>query len=216
MGIYALCRLGKWVTFEDIRGLQAKSLEDMPLQKRIVHEPVKASTDEWWRPAAIYDDRTDRGREVRKQKSAKIDNFHQCLKTLANTTPRTAPVIEELPPKDAQSQAPSTFDGMVNEPIPQGMSQEPEEVLDIVRAQYQEALYVSKVKKFSERICTTRADYTRHRWHTLQKAPYHELEQSSEGALVHRPMLSVWCSLYGLTYYLLLSWTRSIGKLCPI
>ncbi len=152
VGVYALCRLGEWVTFEDIRGLQAKSLENMPRQNRIVHEPVKASIDEWWRPAAVPDDRTDRSREARKQKSAKLENFGLCLKPPAFIPPRITPVIEKLLPKHSQSQAPSRLDDMVEEPIPRDTPQEPEGVLDMVRAQYQEALYVSKVKQLSEHI----------------------------------------------------------------
>ena len=153
-GIYAMCRLGKWVTYENIQRLQAMSLENMPSQRKVLYEQANASSNDWWQPAAIH---ANHGREdfhSQKQKFAKLENFRLCLKTPTTNTINTYSAIEELRPKRVQERNLSTFGDMMGDSIPQDTPQEPEEVLGMIKAQYQAALYVSKVRKLTIHVCS--------------------------------------------------------------
>lgn len=160
-GIYALCRLGNWVTHQDIQRLRAMSLENMLPRGNITHEQVNVSSNNWWRSAAVFASHSRRDYEEQKRKCAKIENFRLCLKTPAIKIPQLDSVTPKILPEAAQEQVPFTLDDM-QESVPQDTPQEPNEVLDMIKAQYQEALYVSKVKDFSCPNYITDTDNTRH------------------------------------------------------
>lgn len=142
LGIYALCRLGNWVTHQDIQRLRAMSLENMLPRGNITHKQANVSSNNWWRSAAIFASHNRRDFEEQKRKLAKIESFRLCPKTPAIKTPRLDPVTPKIVPEAAQEQVPFILDDMPQESFPQDTLNE---VLDMIKAQYQEALYVSKV-----------------------------------------------------------------------
>ena len=157
-GIYALCRLGNWVTERDIRRLQALSLEQSPSLRTVLTEEVNAPIGEWWRPAAILTSQTCRNREGQKQKSTKIENYRLCSKVSLFATPQKASIVEEHPSEVAQEQVPFISENTSEEAIAQNSTPIPEEVLRMIKNQYQEALYVSKVRNSTKYTLTTKAD----------------------------------------------------------
>ncbi len=165
LGIYALCRLGDWVTHQDIRRLQTMSLENIPPRKEHAYEQANATGNDWWRRAAIppsHASQRRRSYDSQKQKFAKLENFRLCLTTPITSTPELDLGIQETSPQVAQEHVPFTLVDMLEDPFPEDTRQEPEEVLGMIKAQYQEALYVSKVKGLTCSTNITNADSTRH------------------------------------------------------
>lgn len=160
-GIYALCRLGNWVTHQDIQRLEAMSLKNMPPRRDIAHEQANVSNKNWWRSAAMLASHGHRDCEDQKRKFAKIENFRLCLKARITKISELDSVTQEILPEAAQEQVPFTMDDVLQGPFPQDTPQEPKEVLDMIKAQYREALYVSKVKNLTCSNYITDTDNTR-------------------------------------------------------
>ena len=140
-GIYAMCRLGKWVTVNAIEQLHIKPVDTAKPQKRQGHMQPRIWQNSWWSAAAIesksptrYDPSKDPGFEKTREVRLCLQKPQQCPNTSAQDT-------QEIPPSITQGQAESSVRDKSQE-----AAQDPKEVLNMVRAQYQEALYTSKVR----------------------------------------------------------------------
>ena len=142
--VYALCRLGDWVSEQKIRQLQSTSIEHTAPQRQRLAEQAFSSISEWWRPAAIHDSHNRRGGRIRV--SAKSENFRLCLKSPTTNTDERVPETEEPVSKADRINITSALEGLFDEAAAQDIPKEPEEVLRMIKDQYQEALYVSKVR----------------------------------------------------------------------
>ena len=140
-GIYAMCRLGKWVTVNAIEQLHTIPVGIANPQKRQGHKQPRIWQNSWWSAAAIdfksptrYDPSKDAGFKKTREVRLCLEEPQQCSNIPAQET-------QEIPPSIMQGQAESSVRDTLHE-----AAQDPKEVLNMVRAQYQEALYTSKVR----------------------------------------------------------------------
>ncbi|KAL6717964.1 hypothetical protein ACLMJK_004049 [Lecanora helva] len=137
-GIYAICRLDSKVTLEVLEGLQAAS--DETRITRTGQQPVPAgeSSNEWWRNAVIQPKDTA-GYEVGKARSHLVKKgFPLCLQK------PTQKAVEQNSSAERTLQMVETEGEKHMGAVEDIVSQPPEEVLDMIRLQYQEALYASQ------------------------------------------------------------------------
>ena len=144
-GIYAMCRLGKWVTVNAIEQLHIIPVDTANLQKRQCHKQPRIRQNSWWSAAAIdfkslsrYDPSKDAGFEKTREVRLCLQKPQQFSNTPAQDT-------QEILPSIMQGQAEGSIRNTLQEAA-QEAAQDPEEVLKMVRAQYQDALYTSKVR----------------------------------------------------------------------
>ena len=142
-GIYALCRLGEWVTHQNIQRLQKISLAKVAPRKENLHAQAGTSSRDWWRPAAIHASHNPRDCGGQKHKFARLENFQLCSQISTTKDPETKSVTIDILSEPLEEQVPATLNDVVEEPTDETV-QEPDEVLCMIQAQYQEALYVSK------------------------------------------------------------------------
>lgn len=140
-GTYALCRLATWVTLNE---LDRSRLEYQPLPKPVSIERDPFSDTEWWHALAI---KSDIGSwNIQPSKSKQVDLTRPRIRL---TPPAVllleSPSIEEVLEPVAQADAPVALNEIQNEALTEIPRQDPDETLSMVRAQYQEALYVSQV-----------------------------------------------------------------------
>ena len=140
-GIYAMCRLGKWVTVHAIEQLHIIPVDIAKPQKRQCHKQPRVRHNSWWSAATVdlmspsrHDPSNDPGFEKTCEVRLCLQKPQQCLNTPAQDT-------QEIPPSIMQDQAESSVRDTLQE-----AAQDSEEVLKMVRAQYQDALYTSKVR----------------------------------------------------------------------
>ena len=89
-----------------------------------------------------------------------------------------------------QESASVPLEDAVIETAPQPLFEEPPpgEILDMIRNQYQESLYMSKVRAGClAKFVIPFADKTRRRWHILQRGRYRELALLSAILMTLRP-----------------------------
>lgn len=140
-GIYAICKLGNWVTFNSLERLQAVPIDIVRPRKKQRQEQPGLPEDKWWCTAAI-----DLSSEIgydRDNKSgiAKTYGVRLCFQTTQQKPIVPAQITQEIPQTVSKDQIGNVSTHMVEE-----AAQDPEEVFRMVRAQYQEALYASKVR----------------------------------------------------------------------
>ena len=140
-GIYAMCRLGNWVTVNAIEQLHIIPVDIANPQKRQCHKQPRIRQNSWWSAAVVdfktpskYDPSKDPGFKQTREVRLCLHKPQQCSNTPAQDT-------QEIPPSIMQGQAESSVRDTLQE-----AAQDPEEVLKMVRAQYQDALYTSKVR----------------------------------------------------------------------
>ena len=140
-GVYAMCRLGKWVTVQTIEQLPTIPVDIANPQKRQCHTQPRVLHNSWWSAATVdfksqsrYNPSNDPGFEKTREVRLCLQKPQQCSNIPAQDT-------QEIPPSILQAQAESSVRDMLQE-----AAQGPEEVLKMVRAQYQDALYTSKVR----------------------------------------------------------------------
>ena len=135
-GIYAMCRLGKWVTVHAIEQLHIIPVDIAKPQKRQCHKQPQVRQNSWWSAATVdfKSPSKDPGFEKTREVRLCLGKPQQCSNTPAQDT-------QETPPSIMQDQAESSVRDTLQE-----AAQDPEEVLKMVRAQYQDALYTSKVR----------------------------------------------------------------------
>lgn len=140
-GIYAMCRMAKWVTLDALERLQMTSMETARQQRRQSQEQLRLRENSWWSAAAIdlkpaigYDSNGDY--DLRNDRGVRL-----CLQKPEQKSSSPAKVTHETPPVDMERQIGNTLDDTLQE-----AAKDPEEVLKTVRTQYQDALYASKVR----------------------------------------------------------------------
>ena len=148
-GVYAICRLGNWVGVNMLEQLQTVPIGIARPQKRQCQEQLGLAGDEWWNTAAIEIWSKDRGGQGRTLGVEKTRGVRLCLQMAQQTPTTEAQITQELPQPVLQDHAEKVMTDVVV-----GAVQDPEEVFKLIRVQYQEALYASKVMPFS---CTSPA-----------------------------------------------------------
>ena len=180
-GIYAMCRLGDWVSLSTLERLRTIPVDIVRPQKKQRQEQPGLPANKWWNTAAI--DLSPENRNGRSKKSCveKTSAVQLCLQTTQQKPTTLAQVAQDISQPVSQDQTGNTVTDMKEE-----AAQDPEEVLRMVRAQYQEALYASKVRLF----CCTNSGHVpdctlSRRWHISQKGhcPEHGLPFPSPMAL---------------------------------
>ena len=140
-GLYALCRLANWVTLEALEKLYVSS-QDLPsaAKQRCAQQDKRGESD-WWRPVAVG------GAQNMKNKTDLGSNGPV---RLSMSVPKSLPALSiisiEQPPFGDASQDPGVSvraDGIEEESF-QPTLPNPIEALATIRAQYQEALYLSR------------------------------------------------------------------------
>ena len=138
-GLYALCKLGVWVTIEDLEELNIES-STTRVKRRQCHKQVNPHDNDWWREAAVHKLAGDW--RPRSSKGSALLGARLSVKALRNEN--TVPVSNisslQLAPEPSQVMTELPIETRIRSPV-----QTPEEILSMLRVQYQEALYLSKV-----------------------------------------------------------------------
>ena len=135
-----MCRLGKWVTMDILKQLRPISADILDPRKRHFHEQPGLGPKYWWSAAAID------FRPIAWCDPSKASDFEEargvrlCLQKPQQNPITPVQVTQEIPTSIMQGQIGSFMVDTLQE-----AAQDPEEVLKMVRAQYQDALYTSKV-----------------------------------------------------------------------
>jgi len=202
-GLYALCSLGNWVTIEALEQLQAASA-NVIAPKKPRHERVDPQDSDWWRDLAIKDDGAVQ-LESRRRETEIPRNVRLCLK--ARPAAENRPVLDtlQLPLSITREPIHMIVDGYTNgashEPSTQtteGLTNEEqscllpiqstEDVLSMLRSQYQENLYISKVRLLGFCPWSDDADQGRPPWPILRKGHYPVREPRYTTKLPLRPV----------------------------
>ena len=176
-GIYALCKLGLWVTLRMLKELRTGATNCYLGQRSRLEEQHRNPTDKWWQGAAIEPEPKVSHHIFSTQKASRI---RLCLqKPVHNTCPAVL-LVGQKQSNQTPEEGEYSMGGMIEE-----TTQEPEEMLAMIRSQYQESLYASKV---SFCHCTMPRFFTnlnrRPRWHTLPRDLYLELVRLSNPRMV--------------------------------
>ena len=177
--IYAMCRLGNWVSVNMLDQLHTVPTDSVRLQKRQDQEQPGFSENKWWSTAAIdfeFESKHDQSNNSGAEKTRVVQ---LCLQRTPRKPITPAQITQEISQPAPQDQTGNVMTSMV-----ETAAQDPEEVFKMVKAQYQEALYASKVGNFLHEFLSHITDCKSSRpWHILQKG--HCLEQ---GLLFPSPM----------------------------
>lgn len=143
-GTFALCRLGAWVTLKELQRLK---LECCPQPKTTSTQRAGSPGTEWWQASAIRADLNHDRSQLQKQKQKQVrrESFRLCLKSPLPTTMATSPV-DEVARGEAPDEATVELHDKPNDPLPEHLTQDPDETLMMIRTQYQETLYMSQVR----------------------------------------------------------------------
>ena len=170
--IYALCRLGLWVTSRLLKGLQTGATSCSSGQRPRIKEPLRSPTETWWRGAAIEPEPKVLYQESSAQKAPRV---RLCLQKPVHNTCPPMPLDGQKQSNRSQDEAGCSLGGIIEE-----TTQEPEEMLAMIRSQYQESLYASKVSFCHYTILRIITNYIRRpHWHTLPRDLYPELVRLS-------------------------------------
>lgn len=214
-GIYALCRLGGWVSMEDLEAaaLTAGNFATPRLDKPLdVTEPRS-----WWDCAAISPFDADEGLQAKRSK-ANTSGIVQLR--MRSSRSRTSPDSSQswrgavLPGPDAMMAArelPTSAIVSCEQECRFQLSIE--ELLDTVRCQYLEALYLSKVNSLIAIFMDSTVDKA-HRppWRTLLKDLCPGRVQSSRRSKRRQWRHQILRNFYVPVYSHSQSLTKSIGK----
>lgn len=178
-GIYALCMLGSWASQRTLERSTAQRRHTLSSTEGQKIQQSNQLEHEWWRAATVplvHSAKPNGSSSFGVGKSREIKLCLQrpvqtsLMKSVTNNVERAA--SEEI------IQAETALVSMVQE-----VSRTPEEALDIIRSQYLEALYASKVILVHRSLLHAVADLiSRHPWLILQKDRFPGLEP----CFVHR------------------------------
>lgn len=138
-GIYAICRLGNWVSVDTLARLQTVPIDIVRPRKRQHQGQPGLPGDKWWSTAAIAFRSETICDLVKKSSGEKSRGVRLCLQPAQQELTTPAQITQEISQPVLQDQTGNVLTDMVEE-----AAQDPEEVLKAVRVQYQEALYASK------------------------------------------------------------------------
>ena len=174
-GIYAMCRLGSWVTETTLERLQIIPVDIARPQERQFRKQPGLGENSWWSTAVVDFRPESRGGSGKDSGLKKTRGVQLCLHMPQQNPAIPAQLTQEVSASIMEAQIGNAFEDTVKE-----AAQDPEELLKMVRTQYQDALYTSKVRlsSYSNTTFTTDSSLSR-RWHISRKDPYLELEPLS-------------------------------------
>ena len=151
--IYALCRLTRWVTKDTLQRGQPVSDNPKPSLKPTYLKEDQPDKDEWWHSAAI--------RPMPKSEESvnspwpveRDTELRLCLRRPSGRTSPQSPRDDETASAGVED-AIGALEAMVDE-IPQ----KPDEIFNMIRHHYQEALYASRVRTLYYTFCGTVTDW---------------------------------------------------------
>jgi len=212
IGLYALCKLCAWVDLYALEGLNALLVKHGPQKRKAVQGQSTMSQGEWWRPAATSLDIVDKSNEGSIPGITKPLGARLCLQRPVQDDRPPSPAIPEVIRPITPKPVEYLLDGSMEQP-----PQEPEDIYSMIRLQYQEALYASKVRLSCYLGPIYVADYSlRHLWHTLQRDRYLGLEQPSTHVMLLPTATRSLFSIYERTYWSWRRWISSIVRLCLV
>jgi len=172
-GLFALCRLASWVDVRAIEQLQASIPQHGFPQKLRLDDERSISKNEWWHSAAITHELDHNKDEIATPGLGKSPGAHLCLQGPVQGNTSASPAIPEAQRPTMPEPIQTALDGSVTH-----ATQKAEDVYNMIRSQYQEALYASKVRLSTplNLICIANCSI-RHHWHTLQRVRCLGLEQ---------------------------------------
>lgn len=144
VGLYALCRLGKWVTIEALEKLRI-SAQDQPLtSKQQYAQQINVGGTDWWRPVAVGTVHDISTRHNKIANFARGDNVRLRM-GIPEPPPEQSVISIEEPLAGIPQRLETTehFDEDGGENL-QSVLSDPAEALVTIRDQYHEALYLSK------------------------------------------------------------------------
>lgn len=139
IGIYALCGLNTWVTLKMLERLQGTAGDEHRIMKQHYLMQTQRAEEEWWSSAAVKPQREVETGVGNLTNATRTGEFALCLQR---------PIQNSPPESQIMKQTPSTVATGINtalEAMADEVSQGPQEVFNMIRSQYQEALYASKV-----------------------------------------------------------------------
>lgn len=165
-GIYALCILGSWVTLRALERLPVEGWDPGALHKRKHLEEDKQPDREWWRAAMIEAEHRTIATVSTSSVNGKTPNVRLCLqRPVQKGVPQGMTAREEVSPLMKTTPMETKLVTMVEE-----ASQGTREVLEMIKSQYLEALYASKVGVLYLTLLDGITNYVSRRlWHTLRK-----------------------------------------------
>ena len=142
-GLYALCMLGEWVTVKALEQLQAASIK-MPARRQPCYHRINPQDSDWWRDLAVKDAGDTRGSAGYETEVSR--RVRLCLKVPRPETSSPMSARAQLPACATQEPVPMNVKDPTDEVPQEPSTQTPEEVFSMLRTQYQQTLYISKVK----------------------------------------------------------------------
>lgn len=142
-GLYALCRLGQWVTLKALEKLHLQSQDRPPLSKQPCTEYINRGESEWWRSFALGSVSDVQSHHPKKVGGPSSKPVRLCMSVPQRPPPAT--IVQQAPDGDAsgnlelQARAVANGDEDLQPALP-----DPAEALATIRAHYQEALYLSR------------------------------------------------------------------------
>lgn len=150
-GIHALCRLVTWVTLKELERLKPESC--WPQVRTTNINQASFSGNEWWHASALKTDDDSRCRQIQKQKRVCSHRLRLCMDAPLPATLLAPSIAENAPIVPVQDEVSVIVDDKADDPLLQQFTQDPDEILTMVRAQYREALYKSQVRSFTVYAC---------------------------------------------------------------
>lgn len=142
--LYTLCTLGEWVSVKALEQLQAKSVNVSP-RKRRCYQPITLQDSEWWRGLEIKDRYTQTTfQEIERQSTRDI------RLSLKKQRVRDKRQLSECIIQDPD---PVILEDLTHEETQELPVQTSEDIFSMLRDQYQETLYLMKVKRNGPCLC---------------------------------------------------------------
>ena len=146
-GVYAICRLAHWVGLDMLERLRPVSIKIERPENRRRQEHSGLLGDEWWKMAAIESASNITDDQSGTLGIEAICGVRLCLQPARQKSHALDQIIQGTTLPIPQDQTGNELTEMVKE-----VAQNSEEVFKWVRAQYQEALYASKVRRLLVRL----------------------------------------------------------------
>ena len=216
-GLYALCKIGKWVNIGDLR---AAALAIRKGATRYKRKPSSFQESKgWWDATAVDPFNDAEGPAVKKLRVHPSGPIQFNMRpSLSGTLPKSHDCDNvAVPVESGAAMDPLITPASGPEEVQCTTGPCAQELFDTLRSQYLEALYLSKVCSHSTLFLESALNSTlRPPWPTLLKDPYHERVQiSTPDKRLEQLYQNLW-TFYAPVYSLLRFLTRSIGKLCHI
>lgn len=141
-GTYAICKLCARVTLKDLEELVMKA-KACPKRRRL--EKVISTGDKWWHQASAL---AKEAAQISKSSDGKpwvAAGFELCLNAPAGDRSLAVSSPKEISEEVQQEQAFGISGSAVQEISPQEKLRDANEMFNMIRTQYQEALYMSQV-----------------------------------------------------------------------